>query len=143
MLKKIVAVGALLLVIVLTMPWWKPAAKRFKWVVIAANVYHETLRRAHLRSDQVSQPDYSGLPLSDIPVYLGRIDTTFAAYQKYAALTPDVLRDARVLEVGPGETLGVALQFIAAGARSVTAVDKFMPLQTSSFHRALYETLMS
>src|SRR6185369_814325 len=42
----------------LSLPLWKPTAKRhFKWFVIATNIYQDTLRRAHLRSDQISQPD--------------------------------------------------------------------------------------
>jgi SAM-dependent methyltransferase len=125
----------------LTLPIWKPAAKRFKYFVVATNVYQDLLRRTGLRHDQISQPDYSALPETAIPTYLNRINTTFADYQKYGGLSADRLRGRHVLEVGPGETIGVALRFIGAGAESVTAVDKFVPLQTSTFHRRLYHTL--
>jgi SAM-dependent methyltransferase len=104
-------------------------------------VYQDTLRRAGLRHDQISQPDFSALSDSELPGYLDRIDKTYSDYLKYAQLTSDRLRGARVLEIGPGETLGVALRFVAAGAQQVVAVDKFVPLQTSSFHRRLYRAL--
>lgn len=125
-----------------SLPLWKTAAKRhFRWLVIATNVYQDTLRRAHLRTDQISQPDYSSNPDSDIPLYLDRANNTFARYQTYGGLTDARLRGARVLEIGPGETLSVALRFVGAGASQVVAVDKFVPLQRSRFHQTLYRTL--
>ncbi|HMF98954.1 MAG TPA: methyltransferase domain-containing protein [Vicinamibacterales bacterium] len=125
----------------LTLPMWKPAAKRIRWVVIASNLFQDALRTAGIRSDQIGQPDYGALPLSEVPAYLGRVKATVKAYEKYGSLDATALRGARVLEIGPGETIGVALRFIGDGAAHVTAVDKFMPLQTSEFHRTLYRSL--
>jgi SAM-dependent methyltransferase len=124
-----------------TLPMWKPAAKRFKWFVVATNVYQDTLRRTGIRRDQISQPDFASMPDAELPRYLTRIDSTFNDYQKYGPLTAEAVRDKRILEVGPGETLGVALRFVGMGARQVVAVDKFVPLQTSSFHQRLYRAL--
>jgi hypothetical protein len=143
MLKRSALVAALLLVVAaVTLPLWKPAAKRFKWFVIATNIYQDTLRRTGLRDDQINQPDYAALPESEVPVYLNRINSTFENYEKYGGLTPERLRGARVLEIGPGETLGVALRFLASGASQVTANDKFVPLQRSPFHQRLYQALL-
>lgn len=125
----------------LTFPLWKPAAKRIRWVVIASNVSHDALRRVGIRSDQIGQPNFAALPLSEVPPYIARVSATVAGYEKYGGLSPAALRGRRVLEIGPGETIGVALQFIAAGAAHVTVVDKFVPLLTSEFHRALYRSL--
>ena len=127
----------------LTLPAWKPAAKRVRWVVIASNLCNDTLRRVGLRSDQIGQPDYADLSLSEVPKYLARIDATIAGYEKYGGLSPAVLRDKQVLEIGPGETIGVALWFSGAGAAHVTTVDKFVPYIKSQFHRALYRSLVS
>jgi len=127
----------------LTLPVWKPAAKRVRWVVIASNLCNDTLRRVGIRSDQIGQPDYAALPVSEIPKYLGRIDATIAGYEKYGGLSPAVVRDKHVLEIGPGETIGVALWFSGAGAAHVTTVDKFVPYLKSEFHRALYRSLLS
>lgn len=143
MLKKtFLAVVVLLTVAVVAMPAWKPVAKRFKWFVVATNVYQDTLRRTGIRHDQISQPDYAALPESAVPAYLQRINTTFADYQRYGGLTPERLQGRRVLEIGPGETLGVAIRFLGAGASQVTADDKFVPLLRSSFHQRLYRSLL-
>ena len=133
--------SVVILVAAVTLPLWKPAAKRIRWVVIASNIGHDALRRAGIRSDQIGQADFAALPLSEVPGYIARVNGTVAAYEKYGGLTPAALRGRRVLEIGPGETIGVALRFIGAGAAQVTAVDKFVPLQTSDFHRELYRSL--
>ena len=144
MLKKtFLAVLVLLTVAVVALPAWKPVAKRFKWFVVATNVYQDTLRRTGIRHDQISQPDYAALPESAVPAYLQRINTTFADYQRYGGLTPERLQGRRVLEIGPGETLGVAIRFLGAGASHVTADDKFVPLLRSSFHQRLYRSLLA
>ena len=70
---------------------------------------------------------------------LHRIDSTFAELSEVpGGLTPDRLHGARVLEIGPGETLGVAIRFIGAEQSQVTANDKFVPLQRGEFHQRLY-----
>jgi hypothetical protein len=137
----LLAVG-LLVIAAVTIPIWKPVAKRFKWFVVATNIYQDTLRRTGLRTDQISQPDFSTLPDNEIPEYLSRINNTFADYEHYGELNANAMRGAHVLEVGPGETLGVALRFSALGASLVTAIDKFVPLQTSTFHQHLYKQLI-
>src|SRR4051812_46013262 len=143
-LKTIALVGLLIIAVTaVTLPVWKPVAKRFKYFVVATNVYQDFLRRSGLRRDQISQPDYAALAESELPAYLHRINSTFADYQKYGQLTEPRLRGRQVLEVGPGETIGVALRFIGEGAESVMAVDKFVPLESTSFHQALYRSLES
>ena len=123
------------------MPLWKPAMKRFRWFVVATNTYQDALRRAGLNRAQIGQPDFAAIPDSELSGYLDRINATFRADQTYGGLTSGRIRGARVLEIGPGETLGVALRFLGAGADSVTAVDKFVPLMTSPFHQRLYRRL--
>ena len=143
MRKKLAIVLAIaLLTSAVTLPLWKPAMKRFRWFVIATNIYQDALRRTGLNRAQIGQPDFSALPDSALPAYLDRINATFRAYQTYGDLSNERLRGVNVLEIGPGETLGVALRFLGAGADRVTAVDKFVPLMTSTFHQRLYRKLM-
>jgi SAM-dependent methyltransferase len=137
----LLAGSAFVIAAALTLPIWKPAAKRIRWVVIASNMGHDALRRSGIRSDQIGQANFAALPLSKVPEYIARVNGTVAAYEKYGGLNPAALRGRRVLEIGPGETIGVALRFIAGGAAHVTLVDKFVPLQTSEFHRELYRSL--
>ncbi len=136
----LVLVVALVLAFV-TLPAWKPIAKRFKYFVVATNIYQDLLRRSGLRRDQISQPDYGALAETQVPAYLRRINSTFSDYEHYGGLDPERIRGRRVLEVGPGETIGVALRFLGAGAEHVTAVDKFVPLEQSVFHQRLYTEL--
>ena len=54
-MKRIALVSLVLLcVAAVTVPVWKPAAKRFKWFVVATNIYQDTLRRTGIRRDQIS-----------------------------------------------------------------------------------------
>ena len=140
------AVSAIVLVVLAivgasTVGVWKPYAKRFKWFVVATNMYQEMLRRTHLRADQVGYGEGPQRTTADVPKTLAAIDTTFENYLRYSGLTPEALRGKRVLELGPGDNIGVVLRFAAAGAPFVSTIDKFVPLQDSEHHRALYQTI--
>ena len=137
-----VVLAAVLLTSAVTLPLWKPAMKRFRWFVVATNIYQDALRRSGLNRAQIGQPDFAAIPDSEVSGYLDRINATFRAYQTYGDMTRDRIRGTDVLEIGPGETLGVAIRFLAAGADRVTAIDKFVPLLTSPFHQRLYRRLV-
>jgi SAM-dependent methyltransferase len=47
-----------------------------------------------------------------------------------------------VLEIGPGDSLGVALCFVAKGARSVVCLDRFEPFRDESQNAAIYRRLL-
>lgn len=116
----------------------EPLKKHTPLAVIASAVYQDGLRRVGLRSGQIGDPYVAERDLSEIPKSLDRIATTYGNYLQYL----DRGRTAdHVLEVGPGDNIGVALRFAAAGARQVTILDKFVPLQTTTFHRQLYQDL--
>jgi SAM-dependent methyltransferase len=142
----IVAAAVLITAGLATADIWKPAVKRHaKWLVIATNVYQNTLRRTRLRSDQIGQAagDTTALASSsaDVDQALRLVDGTFDAYLQHAGIGSDRLRGRRVLELGPGDNIGVALRFASAGASYVAAVDKFVPLHDSPYHRRLYAAL--
>ena len=126
-----------------TASYWKPVAKRSKWVVVGANLYQDLLRRAHIRTDQIGQVEGDERASSELPGALEAIDSTYAGYLEHGQIAPGWLSGKRVLELGPGDNMGVALRFSVAGAAFVSAIDKFVPLQTSSYHHTLYETLRS
>src|SRR4051794_33313215 len=46
-----------------------------------------------------------------------------------------------VLELGPGDNLGVALRFLAAGAERVVCLDRFAIRRDPDFERRVYERL--
>src|SRR5690242_9620734 len=74
------AVAAVLIIAGLaTADVWKPFAKRHvKWLVIATNIYQNTLRRAHIRSDQIGG-SAAAFNDADVDHALGAIDATFEA----------------------------------------------------------------
>ncbi|HKF66059.1 MAG TPA: hypothetical protein VKB36_06015, partial [Vicinamibacterales bacterium] len=120
---------------------WKPYAKRhLKWVVIATNIYQNTLRRAHIRTDQIGGTA-AAFSEGDLDSALRAIDATFDAYVQHAGMGEGALHGRRVLELGPGDNIGVAARFAAAGASFVSTIDKFVPLRDSPYHRRLYASL--
>src|SRR5689334_2614698 len=130
------AAAILLLAAFATANTWKPIAKRqSKWVVVATNLYQNLLRRTHLRTDQIGQVEARGA--DDAERALEAIDHTFDGYLRHSGLTAADLAGKRVLELGPGDNIGVALRFAAAGATFVSTIDKFVPFQDSEYHRRL------
>src|SRR2546426_10816697 len=85
--KSAVLVLGFLVLAGVTVPQWKPVAKRFKWFVISTNIYQDVLRRTHLASGQISHTDFSAVPASQVPDYLQRINSTFEDYLRYGGLT--------------------------------------------------------
>jgi SAM-dependent methyltransferase len=65
------------------------------------------------------------------------VDRVFADYVEYGALGPHDLEDARVLEVGPGDSPAVAVRFLAAGAKSVVGLDRFRTRRDPEQQRAI------
>jgi hypothetical protein len=101
-------------------------------------VYQDSVRRIGLRSGQIGDPYTSTKDPAEIPSVLQHVAATYANYVRHL---DNQQPTGHVLEIGPGNNLGVALMFASAGARHVTTVDRFVPLQTSEFHRRLYSTL--
>jgi SAM-dependent methyltransferase len=73
------------------------------------------------------------------------IDQVFREYLDYGGLQRGDLQHSSILELGPGDNLGVALRFIAAGAKRVACVDKFYayrdPARTAQIYTSLRERL--
>jgi SAM-dependent methyltransferase len=65
----------------------------------------------------------------------------FKDYLRDSGLTEEDFRGKNILELGPGENLGVALLFLNAGAHSVTCVDRFSSLHSSEKQLATYAAL--
>ena len=136
-MKKLLVVAGVLVLVLLAFPLWKPIAKKSKWFIVATNIYQDALRRIHLKSDQIGGEPVVNSDLAD----LRQIDRTFERYLKYSSLTRETLKDKTVLEIGPGDNIGVALRFLAAGAKRVVCLDKFVHYQDGPGHLRLYRAL--
>ena len=137
MKKLLVMVGVVVVLCLLAVPLWKPIAKKSKWFIVATNVYQDALRRIHLKFDQIGGEPVVDSHLAD----LRQINRTFERYLKYSGLTRETLKDKTVLEIGPGDNIGVALRFLAAGAKRVVCLDKFVHYPDGPVHLRLYRAL--
>lgn len=76
---------------------------------------------------------------------LAYIEKQFNDYMRYGGFSAESLKGKRILELGPGDNLGVALKFVVAGAASVVCLDRFyskrVPEQERGVYMGLRETL--
>lgn len=68
-------------------------------------------------------------------------DEEFSDYFRLSGLTPEHIRGKRILEIGPGMNLGVALELLMAGARQVLCADRFPSLGSPKEQVALYQSI--
>lgn len=141
MKKKALGTVLALIVLVLSYPVWKPAAKRIKWFVILTNIGQDSLRRFGLRPDQIGQSTSLSRAESDLPSELAKIQKIYRQYLHYADWQMGMLTGKRILELGPGINIGVPLMFAADGAEHAAGLDKFVPLQEGAFYSKLYGQL--
>jgi hypothetical protein len=135
--KKLLIGLAILGVIVATYRVWKPFAKRNKWFVIATNVGLDSLRRYGFSSEQIGQAAVISLPESQLPADVKKIQDIYEQYLRYSGWSHADVAGRRVLELGPGFTIGVPLMFAADGASFVAGLDKFVRLQDGPYFVAL------
>jgi Methyltransferase domain len=83
---------------------------------------------------------HQNLSVEQSAAYIQRV---FDDYLTYGGVSKDWLRGKRVLEIGPGDNLGVALLLYAAGAREVVCLDRFETRSDPIRSRKIYETLRS
>jgi hypothetical protein len=72
---------------------------------------------------------------------LAYISKQFNDYLTYASLKPNDIINKKILELGPGDNLGVALRFLAAGADSVLCLDRFYSKRDPAHEKEIYTAL--
>lgn len=72
---------------------------------------------------------------------LDYINRVFNDYLKYASLSSRAFMGKKILEIGPGDNLGVALMFLANGASKVVTLDKFYSKRDSEKEKKIYQKL--
>jgi SAM-dependent methyltransferase len=119
----------------------KRTARRSKSLLIAFTIFKNwRTRRRFSRGDIESfhGSSHSGKTVRESLAY---IETQFSDYLKYGSLSVDSLKGKRILELGFGDNLGVALKFLSAGAEQVVCIDKFYSARDTSYEREIYEAL--
>ena len=118
----------------------KQLAKRSKWIIITHNIYNNwrTKKQFNLGNFETHYDTIMGrLSLSET---LNYINNVYEDYIRYSSISVEIIRGKRILEIGCGDNLGIALKFLAAGAAQVICLDKFgrpaMITNTSGMFRA-------
>ena len=116
----------------------KKLARRSKSVIIAYKLFDNRRLRKRIESGDIETIHGSTHLNRSITDSLAYIEKQFADYIKYAGLS---LQGKRILELGPGDNLGVALKFLAAGASSVVCLDRFYSKRDTAHEREIYKAL--
>jgi Methyltransferase domain len=102
----------------------------------------QVLNRLKLRGHLSGSTGLS-MSVEDAANYARRVVADYITYG--ADGDPERLKGKDVLEIGPGDNLGVALLLLARGARTVTCIDGFAPSfdaqHNSHIYRAIYDGL--
>ena len=101
----------------------------------------QILHRLRLR-DHYSGSTARSMPVEDALRYVSAVVADYLEYG--AAGDASRIQGKDILEVGPGDNLGVALLLLAKGARSVTCIDGYAPAsnaeQNSRLYAAIYDS---
>jgi SAM-dependent methyltransferase len=122
----------------------KKVARKSKTFIIASNIYHNWRTERRFKAGDI---EYTGGSTHSVvchfslPQSLGYINDVFNDFLQYSGFTPEMLRGKKVLEVGHGDSVGVALRFIAAGAERVVCIDKFYSKQDATQQHSIYTAL--
>jgi hypothetical protein len=77
-------------------------------------------------------------PLGESITYLQHC---FADFNQYAGLSPESVQGKTMVELGPGDNLGLGLLYLAWGADSYTGMDRFDTIHNRERERSLYLAL--
>jgi SAM-dependent methyltransferase len=120
---------------------FKRIVKQSKWALIGYTIARSSYGRFRFsrgRIDSLRGSTHLSLSVADSVAYINRV---YEDYLKYGQLAPDRLPGKSILEIGPGDNLGVALRFVAAGAVRVVAMDPYCSRQDSEQQRQIYLAL--
>ncbi len=80
---------------------------------------------------------------SDVEEVLKTINKVFKNYLAYGKIEAKSIEGAKVLEIGPGDSFGVALKFLFKGAEEVICFDKFYANRDKKLLKEVYQEIVS
>lgn len=116
-------------------------AQKSKMAIITYNIYNNWRIKRRFNSGNYKTSigsTHSRMTLSESLDYINRV---FGDYLRYSGMAIEDLQDKRILEIGPGDNLGVALMFLASGSAQVVSLDKFLSKRESEQERKIYQEL--
>lgn len=109
-----------------------------KSFVVAYGIYSNWRARRRFRSGDIRSTHGATHRRKSLDQSLCYINRVFEDYLRYSGVDAARLRGLRILEIGPGDSLGVALKFVTAGASQVVCLDKFQSEADPSQQREIY-----
>jgi len=119
----------------------KRLAKKSKPLVVAYYIYDDWRTRRNFEKGDVQTRSGSTHSKKTLQESLEYINVVFDDYVNYSGITPEHILDKQVLEVGPGDNFGVALKFLASGAKRVVCLDKFYSKRDPERQAEIYSAL--
>ena len=119
----------------------KKLARRSKTAIIIYKVFDNRRLKKRVASGDIETTHGSTHLNQSVAGSLAYIEKQFADYVKYAGLSVGSLKGKRILELGPGDNLGVALKFLTAGTASVVCLDRFYSKRNAEHEREIYKAL--
>ncbi len=116
-------------------------ARRSKSLLIAFTIYKNWRMRSRFNRGQIQTGHGSSHAAKTLSSSLAYINEQFNDYMKYGSVAAADLEGKRILEIGFGDNLGVALKFLAAGAKQVVGIDKFYSARDEKYERDVYRAL--
>src|SRR6478672_5536853 len=116
----------------------KRMARRSKTAIICYRIYDNYRMQRRFSQGQIDASMGSTHSFKNIDESLAYIDAQFQDYQTYAGLTPDKFAGKRIMELGCGDNVGVALKFLIAGAAQVVCLDKYYSVRDEANEREIY-----
>lgn len=116
-------------------------ARKSKTLIIAFKIFQNWQMRRRFASGSIDTEHGSTHSRKDLAESLSYIEEQFQDYLTYGQLTNEQLRGKRILELGFGDNVGVALRFLAAGASRVVCIDKFYSRRDVTREREIYAAL--
>jgi SAM-dependent methyltransferase len=112
-------------------------------LIIARKIFGNWRARRRLHSGVLESTHGSthGLLLQNIDSSVDYINLQFVDYLECSGLKSSQLAGMRVLELGFGDNVGVALRFVSAGAERVVCLDKFYSKQDPTYQTEIYRRL--
>ena len=116
-------------------------ARKSKTAIVAQKIYANRKMKRRFASGHIETNHGSAHQTKTIAESLSYVEEEFNDYLRYGDLQLQDLRGKRVLELGFGDNVGVALKILASGATQVVCLDKFYSERDQKQQQGIYKAL--
>lgn len=116
-------------------------ARKSRNLIIAFKIFHNWQMRRRYASGDAETEHGSTHSRKSLDESLRYIEEQFQDYLSYGKLSSEQLLGKKILELGFGDNVGVALRFLSAGAAKVICIDKFCSKRDESREKEIYSAL--